>query len=52
MFVIFSDLNYSQGTLTIGWTVWIAFLCAIGGAFGAVLGWYMVTLPLIKSRNE
>jgi hypothetical protein len=44
-------LNYSEGTLTLRWGLWIVFVSTLGGVIVGILGWYFITLPLIKRRN-
>lgn len=51
LFLTFSWLNYSEGTLTAGWAVYVAFICSVAGFVSAVLIWYAISLPLIKSRG-
>jgi len=51
-FVVFVFLNYTEGTLTPLWTLWIAFISALIGAVWAVLFWYTFLSLLIKSRKH
>ena len=50
--IVFFVLNYSQGTLTVAWVFYMATIWAAFGALVAVLGWYIVSLPLIKLRQS
>jgi hypothetical protein len=52
-FAVFLFLDYSEGiSLTIGRVTYLAVLWAIGGLVIATLGWYTVSLPLIKTRGN
>lgn len=51
LFTAFLWRNYSEGTLTLAWVLYLVILWAALGAVGAVVFWYTVTAPLIKRRN-
>jgi hypothetical protein len=51
-FLVFLDLNYDQGTLTLSWALYIALIAALLGVVGAALVWYTISLPLIKQRKD
>ena len=42
---------YLQGGLTVAWALYMVFACMVLGGVCAVMLWYAVTLPLIKSRD-
>jgi hypothetical protein len=44
--------NYSRGTLTAEWAIYLAVLWGVLGAVGAALFWCAFSLPLIKRRRE
>ena len=50
--IVFLELNYTQGTLTAAWAFDMAIIWIALGAVVAVLGWYTVSLPLIKLRKD
>ncbi len=45
-------LNYTQGTLTVGWAVWIVGLAAICAIVLSILIWTTITMPRIRRRSE
>jgi hypothetical protein len=45
-------LNYSEGTLTFAWAIWVLYVCAVGGAVLAVVIRYAVVLPHVKRREN
>jgi hypothetical protein len=49
--VMFLFSMLSDGTLTIGRALYVFALCSVLFGIGAVLFWYTVSLPLIKSRR-
>jgi hypothetical protein len=51
MAVLFILLNYSQGTLTPGWAIWIIGLSAAVTIFVTILIWTTITLPRMKGRG-
>jgi hypothetical protein len=44
-------LNYSEGTLTFTWGLYTIVVCTIAGVVVGVIGWYSITLPMIKRRD-
>jgi hypothetical protein len=44
--------NYTQGTLTFSWGVWVVFVSVALGAIGGALVWYTITSPRIKRRDQ
>lgn len=52
LFIALSASNYSEGTLTISWAVWIAFVSATTGLIGAIVFWYAVTSQLIMCKRR
>lgn len=48
LFGVLSSLNYSEGTLTVRWAVWIFFISCISDVVVGVLLWYTFSRPLIK----
>jgi|HubBroStandDraft_4_1064222.scaffolds.fasta_scaffold40940_2 hypothetical protein len=51
LFTVFLWRNYSEGTLTLVWALYLVILWAVLGGIGAVIFWYGVTSPLIKTRD-
>jgi hypothetical protein len=51
LFLVFLFQSYFDGALTLEWGIYLAVLWAASGVLGAVCLWYLVSLPLIKSRN-
>jgi hypothetical protein len=51
-FLVMLFLNYSEGTLSLEWALWIFGVSVVMGVVGAVLIWYTISLPLIKRRNN
>jgi hypothetical protein len=43
---------YSEGTLTVLSTLYMAVVCSVLVAVGAALFWYTFSLPLIKRRGD
>ena len=52
LFLLGLSLNYSEGTITVAWSFYIAIVCALGGIIFALLFWYTVSVPLIKRRKD
>jgi hypothetical protein len=50
--LIFLSQSYAEKTLTVSWTAWLIVVWAAMGAAAAVVFWYAVSLPLIKSRGK
>jgi hypothetical protein len=48
--VLMIFLNYTEGTLTIGWAFWIVGSCAAISILLAVAIWTTLTLPRIKRK--
>jgi hypothetical protein len=48
MFIL---IMYSEGTLTLGWGVFITALCSVLFGIGAALFWYIFSKPLVKRRG-
>ena len=52
-FAVFLFLDYSDGTpLTLSRVMYLALLWALAGLAVATLGWYTVSLPLIRERGK
>ena len=51
VFLVFSVLFYSEGTLTADWAIYMALLCALGGVIGGILIWFTIIKPLKKGRE-
>jgi len=45
-------LNFSEGTLSFAWAIWVLYVCAVGGAALAVVIRYAVVLPHLKRREN
>lgn len=52
LFLVFLFQSYSDGTLTVEWTIYLALLWAALGAAGGTFFWYLVSLPLIRGRER
>ena len=52
LFLVFLDMNYDDGTLTLAWALYMALIWALLGLVGAALVWYTISLPLIKQRKD
>lgn len=52
MFIIFTILNYHDGTLTLDWALFSVFVASLAGLFIAIALWYAVTMPLMKKYNR
>ena len=52
MVILFWESNYSNGTLMIGRVLSGVFVASLCGLAVAILGWYTVSLPLIKRRKK
>ena len=52
LFLFFLSQTYSQGTITVDWAIYLAILWTVLGAVGGAFFWYVVSLPLIKSRRD
>jgi hypothetical protein len=52
LFLFALGTMYSEGTLTLGWALYMAVVCSALVAIGAALFWYSFSLPLIKRRGE
>jgi hypothetical protein len=50
--IVFLELNYSRGTLTVPWALDMSVIWGTLGVAVAVLGWYTVSLPLIRLRKS
>jgi hypothetical protein len=51
MDVLFIYLNYTQGTLTPTWALWIVALGIAGSILVAILVWTTITLPRLRVRK-
>ena len=51
MAIIFTYLNYIQGTLTVSWAIWIVGLSAAVSIIISILIWTTITMPRIKRRD-
>ncbi len=51
-FALLLFLHYSEGTLTVGRAIYVAFLVTIGALVIALLGWYTISLPLITNMRR
>jgi peptidoglycan/LPS O-acetylase OafA/YrhL len=49
--LLFLYQNYTQGTLTFQWALWVIFLGFVAGLIWAVIFWYTVSRPLIRRRR-
>jgi hypothetical protein len=45
-------LNYTEGTLTFAWAIWVLYVGAVAGAVLAVVIRYTILLPYIKKRDD
>jgi hypothetical protein len=52
MFVLFVYLNYSEGTLTFSWGVWIAFVAVCGGLLMALFIWFTLSRWFVYLRRD
>ncbi len=52
LFVALTASNYSEGTLTLGWTVRIALVSSAAALFVAVVGWYAITRPFVNQTTR
>jgi hypothetical protein len=52
LFLFFLSENYSQGTLTVEWSIYLAILWVVFGAVGGAFFWYTVSLPLIRRQRD
>lgn len=52
LFLVFLDLNYEDGTLTIAWALYMALIWALLGVVSAAFVWHTISLPLIKRRKD
>jgi len=50
--IIFLGLNYSEGTLTLIWALFIMFCSSFAGLIFAILFWYTVSLRLIQRYKK
>lgn len=44
-------LNYSEGTLTFNWALFIVFISTLGGITIGALGWWFITEPMLRQRG-
>lgn len=44
-------LNYSEGTLSLGWAIQIIVWVAIIGIIAGICVWYLITLPQIRKKR-
>jgi hypothetical protein len=51
LLAFFLPTIYLQGDLTVAWALYMVFASMVLGAVCAVIFWYAVTSPLIKSRD-
>jgi hypothetical protein len=49
---VFLALFYSEGTLTMAWTIHMVIVTSGLGAVGGLLVWYIFTLPRIRRGKE
>ena len=52
MFILFVYLNYSEGTLTFSWGVWIAFVAVCGGLLMALFIWFTLSRWFVYLRRD
>lgn len=45
-------LNYTEGTLTFAWAIWVLYVGVVAGAVLAVVIRYTILLPYIKKRDD
>jgi hypothetical protein len=43
-------LNFTEDTLTLSWAIFTVIGCAFLGVMGAVVIWFVITLPRIKRK--
>jgi membrane protein implicated in regulation of membrane protease activity len=52
LFVLLLGLNYFQGTLTLPWALWIAFVSTLTGLIVAIFVWYAITEPTLRRMKD
>jgi len=52
MFIVFTYLNYTEGTLTFSWGLWIAFVAEISAIFMALLLWFTLSRWFVYERRD
>jgi hypothetical protein len=52
MFILFVYLNYSEGTLTFSWGIWIAFVAGCFGLFMALFFWFTLSRWFVYLRRD
>lgn len=48
VFILGLGLNYFQGTLTLPFALWIAFVSSLTGLLAAIFVWYAITEPMLR----
>ena len=51
-FLVFLGLNYSEGTLTPFWVMYLVIISIVLGGVGGILVWYFVTLPQLEKKKR
>jgi hypothetical protein len=52
MFILFTYLNYTEGTLTFSWGIWIAFVAECFGIFMALFFWFTLSRWSVYLRRD
>jgi hypothetical protein len=52
MFILFTYLNYTEGTLTFSWGIWIAFVAECFALFMALFQWFTLSRWFVYLRRD
>lgn len=52
MFILFMHQNYTEGTLTLSWGLWIAFVTECSAIFMALLFWFTLSRWVVYLRRD
>ena len=52
LFAVFTYLNYTNGALTVAWTVRTAVVCVLFGVFGALYMWFTFSRWLVYLHRD
>jgi hypothetical protein len=52
MFTLFTYLNYTEGTLTFSWGIWIAFVAECFAIFMALFFWFTLSRWFVYLRRD
>jgi hypothetical protein len=52
MFILFTYLNYTEGTLTFSWGTWIAFVAECSAIFMALFAWFTLSRWFVYLRRD